>query len=363
MRLTVPDFLARLDDWYLCRTLKRDPSDLQWEMLRRCPVQRLDAGAAQLGNELFVIGGYASIDHVLSVVDVLDLETGCWRERFPMPAAMAQSHLAVTTDGSRYIFVVSGQLGPQCHPPTRDGFVLDTRSRRWSELPPLPEARYAATMQLWNGRLHIVGGSREDRHTPASSHWSIAVADGTATEPGWREEAPIPRGGPHRASAVLCGKLYVFGGQEGDFVAIPGDAGYVCTGDLVDEEHHPEVYALDPGAKTWSRLTDMPVAVSHTEFSTVQQGDRFVIVGGQNVKDRKKRAFVLSDALQAYDAVRDEWKRVGTLPYRVKTNVTAFHEGWLYSAGGQRDRGPTEPHTGDVVAHTWRAKVPAGWLA
>jgi hypothetical protein len=357
LRLAVPGLLARFDDWSLERGLKRNPSDLQWEMLRRCPAQRLDAGGAKTGKELFVFGGYESINHVLSVVDVLDLETGAWRARFPMPDAMAQSHLAIATDGARFVFVVSGQLGAQCRPATRNCFVLDAQTRAWADFPPLPAARYAATAQLWNGRLHVVGGSREDRHTPAADHWSIAVENGRATEIAWREEPPIPRGGPHRASAILDGKLFVFGGQEGDYIAIPGNPEFVCTGDAIDEIHYPDVYALETGAREWTRKADMPSAVSHTEFSIVQQGNRIALLGGQHVKNIPARAFELAATIQCYDADRDTWKLIGTLPYRTKTNLAALHNGWLYSVAGMRDRSPTDPLTGDTVAHTWRARV------
>lgn len=58
--------------------------------------------------------------------------------------------------------------------------------------------RYAPATQLWRGRLHVMGGSKENRHTPALEHWSIAVKDGKVLEKEWRTEIPIPRGGPHR---------------------------------------------------------------------------------------------------------------------------------------------------------------------
>ena len=44
----------------------------------------------------------------------------------------------------------------------------------------------------------MMGGSKENRHTPALEHWSLAVKDGKALEKEWRPEIPIPRGGPHR---------------------------------------------------------------------------------------------------------------------------------------------------------------------
>lgn len=56
---------------------------------------------------------------------------------------MANSHLGMATDG-RYIYVVSGQQGPQCRtPPVAETFVLDTQTRTWDSFPPLPEPRYA----------------------------------------------------------------------------------------------------------------------------------------------------------------------------------------------------------------------------
>lgn len=58
--------------------------------------------------------------------------------------------------------------------------------------------RYAPATQIWRGRLHVMGGSKENRHTPATDHWSIAVENGRAIEKEWRKEVPLPRGGPHR---------------------------------------------------------------------------------------------------------------------------------------------------------------------
>lgn len=58
-----------------------------------------------------------------------------------MPKEMAHSHLGMATDG-RYIYIVNGQYGPQCRGPTSDTFVLDTETKQWSGLPPLPVPRY-----------------------------------------------------------------------------------------------------------------------------------------------------------------------------------------------------------------------------
>lgn len=58
-----------------------------------------------------------------------------------MPKEMANSHLGMATDG-RYIYAISGQRGPQCRGPTAQTFVLDTETKKWNSLPPLPAPRY-----------------------------------------------------------------------------------------------------------------------------------------------------------------------------------------------------------------------------
>lgn len=76
-----------------------------------------------------------------SHVDVYNFTEKKWVDRFDTPKEMANSHLGVVTDG-RYIYVVSGQKGPQCRPSVPLVFSVDTRTRKWLSLPSLPEPRY-----------------------------------------------------------------------------------------------------------------------------------------------------------------------------------------------------------------------------
>ena len=62
-----------------------------------------------------------------------------------MPKEMAHSHLGMATDG-RYIYVVTGQYGPQCRGPTARNFVLDTETKQRRDLPPLPVPRYVTVV-------------------------------------------------------------------------------------------------------------------------------------------------------------------------------------------------------------------------
>ncbi|MCI04472.1 kelch repeat-containing protein, partial [Trifolium medium] len=77
---------------------------------------------------------------VHSHVDVYDFKSNKWVEKFDTPKEMANSHLGIATDG-RYIYIISGQKGTQCRGPTASAFVLDTKTKKWSSLPPLPFPR------------------------------------------------------------------------------------------------------------------------------------------------------------------------------------------------------------------------------
>lgn len=326
---------------------------LVWEKMKTSPVPRLDGAAIQIRNLFFVFAGYADINTVHSHVDIYNFDDGTWGGRFDMPKEMAHSHLGMATDG-RYIYIVNGQYGPQCRGPTSDTFVLDTETKQWSGLPPLPVPRYAPATQLWRGRLHVMGGSKENRHTPGLEHWSLAVKNGKALEKEWRSEIPIPRGGPHRACVVANDRLYVLGGQEGDFMAKPGSPIFKCSRRM--EVVYPDVYMLDDEMK-WKVLPPMPKQNSHIEFAWVLVNNSIVIAGGTTEKHPETKKMVLNGEVFQFNLNTLKWSVIGKLPYRVKTTLVGFWNGWLYFTSGQRDKGPDDPSPKKVVGDMWRTKL------
>lgn len=72
-----------------------------------------------------------------------------------MPKEMGHSHLGVATDG-RYIYAISGQYGPQCRGPTARTFVLDTETKKWNSMPPLPAPRYAVSHLVIHTEVYML---------------------------------------------------------------------------------------------------------------------------------------------------------------------------------------------------------------
>lgn len=330
-----------------------DAPQLEWEQMASAPVPRLDGAAIQIGDLLYVFAGYGTINYVHSHVDVYNFTDNSWGGRFDMPHEMAHSHLGMATDG-RYIYVVTGQFGPQCRGPTAHTFILDTKTKQWQDMLPLPVPRYAPATQLWRGRLHVMGGSKEDRHEPALDHWSIAVKDGKVLEKEWRSEIPIPRGGPHRACVVVNDQLLVIGGQEGDFMAKPGSLIFKCS--RRNEVVFSDVYMLDDDMK-WKNLPPMPKPDSHIEFAWAIVNNSIVIAGGTTEKHPETKRMVLVGEVFQFNFLKLEWSVVGKLPFRVKTTLVGYWDGWFYFTSGQRDRGIDDPAPRKVLGEMYRTKL------
>ncbi|GAB2253444.1 hypothetical protein Droror1_Dr00006291 [Drosera rotundifolia] len=326
---------------------------LEWEKMVSSPVPRLDGAAIQIKNLFYVFAGYGTIDYVHSHVDVYNFTDNSWGTRFDMPKEMAHSHLGMATDG-RYIYIVNGQYGPQCRGATVHTFVLDTETKQWTEMPPLPVPRYAPATGLWRGRLHVMGGSGVNRHTPELDHWSLAVKDGKALEKEWRPEIPIPRGGPHRACVVFGDRLMVIGGQEGDFMAKPGSPIFKCS--RRQEVVYGDVYMLDDENK-WKNLPPMLKPDSHIEFAWTIVNNSIIIAGGTTEKHPQTKKMILVGEVFRFDLNTEKWSVIGKLPFRIKTTLVGFWDGWLYFTSGQRDKGLDDPSPRKVIGEMWRTKL------
>ncbi len=337
--------------------LHRKPPELVWKLCPRCPEKRAEADGVKVGHLFFLIGGYQTIDRVLSVINVFDLKKRRWIDRITMPADVPQTHVGIASGEERFIYLVGGQLGPQCRPAVADCFVLDVHTKSWARLPSLPEPRYSPTTVLWRGRLHAISGAKPDRCTSACDHWSIAVAAGKPLESEWREEVPIPRGGPHRTSAVLNDRLYVFGGQDGDLRPVANDPQYVCDANTPLEALYGDSFMWQPETKQWKPVSPMPAARAHLE-GEIAINHYALVVGGNEGRHR------VSDLVQVYDSRGDRWRIAGRLPYCMKT-VAVYHDGWLYTMTGQRSASRTNLAPGEILNTVWRAKFDpaAGWTS
>ncbi len=352
LRRMSPRAAERLHDLAAARRHARRGDPLRWEPIRPARESRVEPAGFVVGSELFILGGYRTLAEVSGLIEIHELKSGRWKTPVALPAGIPHTHQGVDTDGARFVYLAGGQVGPEARPCVADVSVFDAPQRTWRSLPPLPEPRYAPITRLLDGRLHVVAGARPDRFTHAADHWSLAVADGRALDTHWRPEPPIPRGGHHRASAVIDGQLYSIGGQERDVRPIPGDPRWTCDWSTPEEILYGECHAYCPRRRAWRSCAPMAEVSSHAEFSSFVHGGRLWVFGGIENRNR------LKSTVQVYDPATDRWRIAGHHPYPIKGHVALSYGEHVFSFCGQRSVSEIDVRPGAVLASGWKARLP-----
>ena len=83
---------------------------ISWSTGPSVPLATAESGTAQIGNKLYVVGGYASGLIGRRDVRVLNLDTQQWTTLAPLPPDTEVTHFGMATDG-KFIYVVGGQAG------------------------------------------------------------------------------------------------------------------------------------------------------------------------------------------------------------------------------------------------------------
>ena len=127
-----------------------------------------------------------------------------------------------------------------------------------------------------------------------------ATSTGRAAEPAapsrsrltleWKDGAPSPFARVESPTAIVHGKMYLFGGFTDD----------------LDASNRVDVY--DPSDDSWSRKADMPTRVTH--LNPARDGETIWLAGGFKGKHPGK----VVDEVWKYDIVSDTWAAGPPLP-------------------------------------------------
>jgi hypothetical protein len=181
-----------------------DPKTGQWSRGPNLPVALHDAALAVLGEDLWVIGGFAvEGDQPVAQSATYFFHPGdtAWQNG---PALhTARGGAAAATLGS-FLVVLGGQ--------TTDGGILDTveflsaGAGLWKDTAPLAQGRAFASALAMNGRIYAVGG----RTAAVSATDAVESWRGGATS--WRTESRLDKTRASAAGAASC----VAGGENGE---------------------------------------------------------------------------------------------------------------------------------------------------
>ena len=281
------------------RRVREGEPKIEWssEGVPPAPLGRSETGVVQVGRRLFVMGGYIDGDYkVTRSMDILNLQTQTWSAGTPIPDGGPQTHMGLATDGT-YIYMVSGQVGGGFAAGTPKSWRYDIGAAAWEPWVELPEIQPAGALTYLDGALYYFGGVGPDRATPRATHWAIST---TSRNPRWERRASLPEAGDHMSRAVVNGKIYAIGGEEGH--------GGINMMPPPAHVQHNFLFQYDPATDTWTRKADLPIASSHNEGSTFVIGSKIFTLAGMIGLDRQ------SASVRVYDTLTDEWSVLADLP-------------------------------------------------
>ena len=302
----------------------------------RSPIYRTESQVVQVGSKVYAIGGYTNGPGLLPDTrrcHVFDMATGKWKEIAKLPAAAATTHGSLAGDGSRFIYLVAGQVEGGYGQGTNTAWRYDITADRWQRFVDLPEVRFGGALAYADGWLHFFGGNTDDRQSITSDHWALNVQFSDA---GWAPRAALPLPGDHLSHAVIGGQIYAIGGEHGHHGHDPNqDAPYV---------QHNYLLRYDPIADVWTRLADMPVATSHMEGSTLVINGKIVLIGGILTGGGRNT----TASVRVYDPATNQWSVLATrYPKRIMGPTCGYWNGRIYMTDGY------SPDSADSQAAFW----------
>jgi hypothetical protein len=236
--------------------LSRFPAD-SWSPLPALPVALHHAGAGELGDRLYVVGGYTGAAWTpLASVWSLGVDEDKWRSEPPLSAP--RGALAVASLPNALV-AVGGVAGPDL---VRTE-ILELGATSWRRGPDLTVPREHLAATAVDGRVYAIGGRVGSLETNRDSVESFALGESV-----WRAEPKLnhSRGG---FGAATVGAFPEFGGGGGGTACVAG-------GEEPGDRTVAEVECLHKGA--WRVVAQL--AVPRHGLAVVAPGSQLHVIGG-----------------------------------------------------------------------------------
>ena len=180
-----------------------------WRGLRPLPAARAAAGAAAVGGKLYVVGGVGP-NGLARGAYALDLKTGRWAS---IPGPTPREHLAATAAVGKVYAVAGRRAGYDTN--VRAFEAYSPKTRRWTKLAPVPEARGGTGAAFAKGLVVSVGGEE-----PGGTIGSVYGYD--LAKKRWRRLANLPTPRHGVGVATIAGRVYVIGGGTEPGLTVSG---------------------------------------------------------------------------------------------------------------------------------------------
>ena len=220
----------------------------QWNSGQNKPTPVANIGAAVLGDQIIVPGGYTAAGTPTNAVEAYHVISVEWTSLAALPAPRFAYAIATYNDK---VYVFGGWDGQGYANST---FIYDPTTNQWTTGAPLPIGRGFAGAAPLGDAIYVVGGyadnhefDRCDRYLPQENRWETCAP------------MSVARGG--LSLVPIAGRLYALGGG--------------WTGYLTFNERY------DPGTNSWS-VVPSPFTGQWRGMGAAHVGNDIYAVGGWN---------------------------------------------------------------------------------
>ncbi|MEC8160731.1 MAG: hypothetical protein VX111_06345 [Planctomycetota bacterium] len=275
-------------------------------------------GAAIIGDQVYAYGGHFGNAHEYSTEgqsnELIQLnlqEPGRWKVLSRGPKLQG---LAMVTDGEKLYrlggFTAKNQPGDEHDLWSQDQVAsFDLESKKWSELPKLPEPRSSFDAVMLGHVIYVVGGWQMAGEADTRWHETAWSLDLSSTPLVWKPLAKPPFKRRAVGAAAFAGKIYVIGGMEqkgepttsvaiydpkrdiwSEGPAIPGEglegfgsAAFAQDGRLFVSTLGGNLLRLSEDGKTWEKAQKLETARFFHRMLPVGK-QQMVFFGGTNME-------------------------------------------------------------------------------
>ncbi len=290
----------------------------RWKQLADMPTARSGLAVAAYDNQIYAIAG-GGFDGVLDVNERYDPFIDSWETLAPKPVAVNDVHASVI--GGR-IIIPGGQLPDGSVTDILE--VFDPRLGEWSQGARLPKPVCAYALTTFEGKLYVFGGWDGQKYLD-----KVFVYD--PDQDSWVEMTPMPTARAYAGATEAGGKIYVIGGYDGKKAL------------NLNEVYTP---AMDDGIEiAWS--DGVHLSEGRYSFGVIYVGDKLMVFGGINGSDIGIDAF-------EYSIQNFSWNKF-TYPYDNSSwaKMGVVNSGnQVYFLGGLIDTGPTSMNMAYTAFYT-----------
>ncbi len=179
----------------------------KWLTMSPMPTARGGFGLAVVSGKIYAIGGLSG-NTSLDKTEEYNPVTNEWTTKMPMPTP--RSGFAVAVYDNK-IYVIGGTIGGNLYVGNTE--VYDPVKNSWESKASMPTPRADLSANVVNGKIYLIGGKMYTSAEPYYAETGINEVYNPANNT-WETKASMPTAVQGYGSAVLNGKIYVLGGSR-----------------------------------------------------------------------------------------------------------------------------------------------------